>query len=375
VAIFAILLNPAFQTNVTVRIHQNIESSSENLFDDITGTPGDYAYDIRNIISDQDGFVVDFSKWNQSTISYNTALNSATDFLNKNVQNPLLDNLSVMISVMRDKLPMWVIHFNGSYLEARVGLNAFSGNPILFEILSINFAGASIIGENDWITREYVEKKANNFLKDNNYTIPFDSKYMISEQVAILYDDDDYYCIFEQVIGGLRVRSWPTSYPIADMGIVIQVDSYTGMIVGFRYIWFLLDEISRQNLISKADALESARQNTEGGENASIISCETLVSMIRRENVTYHLRMVWLVEMNIQHERGFTIWSTTFIDAITGEYLGSDYTRGPDISMSGLFIVKSIIVLLFPIIVLTGLALSVGLFVRHKFKKEFSLLV
>jgi hypothetical protein len=375
VMILIMILSCTIQVSAINRFSHKIKALSESVFDDITGTPGDYAYDIRNITTDQDGFVVDFSKWNQPIISYDKALASAEVFLESNIEQVLLNNLSVIISAVRNDLPMWIIGFKGKYLEVKVGLNAFSGNPILLEIPYVDFQGAGIVEKNDWITKEYVETKSSKFLEDNGFSVPIDSRYMGSEQVVILYGDDDYYCIFEQIIGGLRVRSFPISNPIPDMGIVIQVDSYTGMVVGFRYIWFLLDEISNQNLISEDNAIESARQNIEDGENASIISCETLVSMVQRENITYQLRMVWLVEMDIPHEQGFSIWSITFIDAISGEYLGSDFTRGPDVGISGLFVIKSIILLLFPIIIITGLALSVGLFVRYKFENEFSFLV
>ena len=219
------------EVSATNRFSQEIEALSESVFNDITGPPGDYAYDIRNITTDQDGFVVNFSKWNQPIISYEKALASAEGFLESNIEQVLLNNLSVIISAIRNDLPMWIIRFKGKYLEVKVGLNAFSGNPILLEIQSVDFQGAGIIEENEWITKEYVETKSNKFLEDNHYTVPIDAMYMGSEQVAILYDDDDYYCIFEQIIGGLRVRSYPTSNPIPDMGIVIQVDSYTGMVV------------------------------------------------------------------------------------------------------------------------------------------------
>jgi len=317
---------------VTTTISNQLSDSplSATIFPDIVEN-GDYpSFNMTNMAVYDPSYRIESKLWNQSHITFDEAEGFVMSFLRFNLEESVLENTSTTIGhKIEGAKPTWVLVIEGPYLRTLLRANAITGEIIDWDLYS---ASLSITNSTPIDSISEAEEIAYEFLRMNNYSIPYNAKYIGVKQFSYFSYSDDYYVEFQHFEDLLYVGGpWfnPDSPPPhTNEGILLRVSKSIGQVTQFGFHWTVVDAIPKTGLISQREA-ESIALNNRSYTDAIILESRLLLteveSCVSSDGVP-QLRVSWVIAVNVSNNL-----RVQWVDAFSGEFLQEMRTNGmPD---------------------------------------------
>jgi hypothetical protein len=274
-------------------------------------------------------YYVDSVLWNSVLVSQIQAEEYALDFLRKNVKEDAFENITVS-SYLVDSQPIWAVLIGGPNLRTQLRINALTGEVIGWNLSSSSSSNRETIQLNS--TKD-AEEIAFEFLKNSNYSIPLNARYIGANQFPS--DIDGIYIEFRHYEGAIRVgrsRFDPDLNPdYAGEGIIVRVSQSIGLVTQFGYRWTSVGSIPTSGILSQDRAEYIALRNSSDSDTIIVGSSLALIEIESRNSIdgSPQLHLSWIVAGNVSNKLRWFL-----VDGFSGEFLDEQRTNGPvDISL------------------------------------------
>jgi hypothetical protein len=273
----------------------------DTIFSELVDDPGLVAFNLESRAVRGQSFVVNLTGLEKNRITADEADIAGLAFLirNLNVTNPRFRK--IWEEVLLGPIPIWRLPYSVNNSSTTIEVNALTGAVIQWTA-PLNLLPSTPYYENgSEITSEIAEQSIFKFLKLNNYSIPLDAVYNGTRQWSISpllgANVEHSYCgIFYHVIDGIPLGLNPGT-PFPREGIIVQVDAITGLVVAFKYVWWIVGSIIAN---WRLDRLNAERIALDEFDNATVLDSIFTVTVIGDHfgwDGEPHLRLVWIISV------------------------------------------------------------------------------